>query len=204
MVEGVYRAEVQIRRAGETRYGKGEIEITSDVVYMRWKKFLGKQEEAYFDRSRIESVKYMSRGLPIEMYGPGIPTDQSWLTLEIQLDGGEGYTIYVGQPQNAAPEGYFETFETIYGILNGDEAPEAESRVAVNGSIDLRCPRCGAVEEHTWICPNCQADQPYYSGGVAVNFCYECGWDRRQLFPDPELICMGCGEYSRASQFTPV
>jgi hypothetical protein len=214
-LETAYRAEVQIRRAGETRYGKGEMEITPDRVSMRWKKFLGKPQEASFDRSRIQSVRFMSRGLPIEIIGPGIPRDQSWLTLEITLVGGEGYTVYVGQPQNAAPEGYFETFETIYGILNedamseedvnvADAAPERSEAPGGGLQLSLRCPRCGAVEEHTWVCPNCQSDQPYYKDGSMVDLCLKCGWDKRPFFPDPELICLGCGQYSKASEFKPV
>jgi len=92
-----YNAEVQIRQAGETRYGKGEIEITRTHVRLSWKKFMGKKQEALFPRSDIARVEFRDRELPIEIVGPGFTWDHGWITLEIALRGGSEYTIYVGQ-----------------------------------------------------------------------------------------------------------
>jgi len=168
-----YKAEVQIRKAGETRYGKGEIEITEDLVRLRYKKFMSKKQEVTLSRSDIEKAEFQNRELPIEIVGPGFFWDQGWITLELVMRDGEGYTLYVGQPGNL-PAGkvgpYMEKFMTIYLMLNRDkvqvqdesEGAGAEERFtpaqgAPNPSpqYDLKCPKCGAVIEKSWICFEC-------------------------------------------------
>ncbi|MCW4020779.1 MAG: hypothetical protein NWF14_06095 [Candidatus Bathyarchaeota archaeon] len=96
----VFSADVQIRKAGETRYGKGKIRITTGQVHLKYKKFLGKEQDVAIDREDIEKAEFWKGGLPIEIIGPGIPSDQSWMTLEIKLNNGGSYSIYVGQPQH--------------------------------------------------------------------------------------------------------
>lgn len=78
--------------------------------------------------------------LPIEIVGPGFFRDQNWITLELMMKGGEGYTLYVEQP-GKLPAGKvgpnMEKLMTIYFMLNGDkvqlqvepEGTRAEERV---------------------------------------------------------------------------
>ena len=93
-----FKAEVQIRKTGETRYVKGEIEITEDRIHLRYKKFMGKRQEVTLSRSEIEKAEFQNMELPIEIVGPGFFRDQNWITLELMMKGGEGYTLYVEQP----------------------------------------------------------------------------------------------------------
>lgn len=215
-----YKAEVQIRKAGETRYGKGEIEIKEDSVHLRYKKFMGRKQEVTLSRSDVERAEFRNRELPIEIVGPGFFWDQGWITLELVTRDSGGYTLYVGQPGNL-PAGkvgpYMEKFMTIYLMLNGGELRSqgkpagAEERPppvegAPDGSLqyDLKCPKCGAINEKPWICFDCQEkNQPYYIGGAMNHRCIKCGFDKHSFVPDPELICDTCLQYSVSSEWKP-
>ena len=145
-----YKAEVQICKAGETRYGKGEIEITEDSVHLRYKKFMGKKQEVTLRRSDIEKAEFRNRELPIEIVDLSFFWDQSWTALELVMKGGECYTLYVGRPGNlpvGKAEPYMEKFMTIYLMLNEDtvqvqdesEGARAEERVSpARGALDAR------------------------------------------------------------------
>jgi hypothetical protein len=216
-----YKAEVQIRKAGETRYGKGKIEITEDRVRLRYKKFMSKKQEVTLSRSDIEKAEFQNRELPIEIVGPGFFWDQGWITLELVMRDGEGYTLYVGQPGNL-PAGkvgpYMEKFMTIYLMLNGDRALHDEPELAGSEEEDspaqsspdaspqytLKCPKCGAAIEKSWICFQCQVeDQPYYRGGAMNHKCIKCEFDKHPFVPDPKLLCDACMQHSVSSEWTP-
>lgn len=217
-----YKAEVQIRKARETRYGKGEIEITEDLVRLRYKKFMSKKQEVTLSRSDIEKAEFQNMELPIEIVGPGFFWDQGWITLELVMRDGGGYTLYVGQPGNL-PAGkvgpYMEKFMTIYLMLNRDkvqvqdesEGAGAEERFTpaqgapdASPQYDLKCPKCGAVIEKSWICFECQEEnQPYYKGGAMNHNCIKCGFDKHPFVPDPELLCDACMQHSVSSEWTP-
>ncbi|TRO46395.1 hypothetical protein E2P65_05820 [Candidatus Bathyarchaeota archaeon] len=208
-----FQVEAQIRKFGERRYGKGEIRVDDDVVTLAYKKLLGKKVEASFRVSEVEMVEFRSKGLPFEIVGPGAPIYQDWITLEIALRGGGGFTIYVGQPAAMNPEKqwvYMEKFYTLYEILDSDPSPHAfkppRAPLATDGDaeFELRCPMCGAVEHKSWICWECQdEEQPFYVGGRINHNCTKCGMDKRKLVPDPELLCGSCMQYSVASEWTP-
>ena len=239
--------DVQIRKADETRYGKGEMRITEGYVYLRYKKFLGKEQSIRINCEDIAKVEFRDRGLPIEIIGPGFSqAQQSWVTLEIILKDGGGYTLYVGQPPLVKPdkiEEFMGKFHTIHRILTqgtpspsdkasqycpscGGEndldakfctgcgaplrpleprsmgAPPAPSPIKIQK--ELKCPRCGFVDEKDWVCPQCQEEgQPYYIDGEINYLCSKCGFDRQNIFPDPELICRNCTAYSRSSAWKP-
>lgn len=210
-----YIAEVQIRQAGETRYGKGEIEITRTLVRLAWKKFMGKRQEASFPRSDIAGVEFRDRELPFEIVGPGFNWDQGWITLELSLRDGGGYTIYVGQLGILPPKklvGFFDRFLTIYLMLSSDREPsvvspeasgtEPEARGADH--YDLACPSCGTVQRKSWICFQCQNEEvPYYTGGQMNHRCSACGFDKLNILPDPELLCESCGRHGVSSLWKP-
>ncbi len=137
------------------------------------------------------------------------------------LKGGGGYTIYVGQPGTLPPDKigpFMEKFMTIYLMLNGDRAlhdepelagPEEEDSPAQSSpdaspQYTLKCPKCGAAIEKTWICFQCQVeDQPYYMGGVMNHRCIKCGFDKHPFVPDPELLCDACMQHSVSSEWKP-
>lgn len=152
-----YKAEVQIRKAGETRYGKGEIEITEDLVRLRYKKFMSKKQEVTLSRSDIEKAEFQNRELPIEIVGPGFFWDQGWITLELVMRDGEGYTLYVGQPGNL-PAGkvgpYLEKFMTIYLMLNGDRP------CPTNRGKSVRKRRTAQPRVHRTQAPNTRSNAP--------------------------------------------
>jgi hypothetical protein len=71
IISAARAAEAQIRKVGETRYGKGEIQIAKDHVHIRYKKFLGKKQEAALSLGDIEKTEFPNKELPIEIVGPG-------------------------------------------------------------------------------------------------------------------------------------
>lgn len=118
----IFSADVQVRKLGEKRYGKGKIRITDKSVNLSFKKLIGKLQEFEIARNDIVKVEFRDRELPFEIVGPGHPigSDQSWITLEIILNDGNGFTIYVGQPRyltSNTREKYMEKFRKIYEIL---------------------------------------------------------------------------------------
>ena len=123
MVENIFESREQIRKIGETRYGKGIFRITDSFVYLNYKKILGKQEEFTIPLEQIEKVEFTKDGLPIEFVGPGyaIGSDQSWLILDIKLKNQQGFNIFVGDlarmPRKKS-EQIFEKYKKIIEILN--------------------------------------------------------------------------------------
>ncbi len=115
----IFSTDVQIRKSGERRYGKEKIKITDKSVYLSFKKFLGKPQAFTIARKDITKVEFRNRGLPFEIVGPGYPigSDQSWVTLDIILKDGSGFTIYVGEARFL--ETRIEKFRKIYDILKG-------------------------------------------------------------------------------------
>ena len=214
-VDSDFSAEVQIRKFGEKRYGKGEICIADGTVTLAYKKLLGKKQEASFSVDDVEMVEFQSRGLPFELVGPGAPIHQDWITLEIALRDGKGFTVYVGQPHAMNPEKqwrYMEKFYTIHGLLDGDKSSspvKERSKVPLaterDTQFELKCPMCGAVERKSWMCWECEAEeQPFYIGGMMNHRCLKCGMDKKKVIPDPELLCGSCMQYSVASEWMPV
>ena len=113
----ILSTDVQVRKSGERRYGKGKIKITDKSVYLSFKKFLGKPQEFVIARKDIAKVEFRSRGLPVEIVGPGYPigSNQSWVTLEIILKDGSGFTIYVSEARFIKAR--IEKFRKIYDAL---------------------------------------------------------------------------------------
>jgi len=214
-VDSDFSAEVQIRKFGEKRYGKGEIRIADGAVTMAYKKLLGKRQEASFRLSDVEMVEFQSKGLPFELVGPGAPILQDWITLEIALRDGRGFTIYVGQPHAMNPDkqwNYMEKFYKIHGLLvGGRDSSPVKARLKAplvterDAQFELKCPMCGAVERKSWMCWECEdEEQPFYAGGMMNHTCMKCGMDKRKVIPDPELLCGSCMQYSVASEWMPV
>jgi len=112
----------QIRKMGETRYGKGTLKITDSEVLLSYKKMFGKPEEFVIPRVQIEKVEFTNHGLPIQIIGPGFsPYDQTWLVLDVKLKDGDGFNIFVGElarmPRKKAEEQY-NKYKKIVEILN--------------------------------------------------------------------------------------
>ena len=93
---------------------------------------------------------------------------------------------------------------TIYLMLNGDRAMHDEPELAgleeedrpsqsspdANPQSMLKCPKCGANIEKSWICFQCQVkDQTYYMGGDMNHKCIKCGFDKHPFIPNSELLC---------------
>jgi len=118
MENEIFSAEVNVRKANETRYGKGEIRITEKHVYLRYKKLLGKEQNVMISREDIAKVEFMERELPVQLMIN--PAGQIWTTLEIILKNGDGYTIMVGSSSFSRSDErkrYMEKFHTIHRIL---------------------------------------------------------------------------------------
>jgi hypothetical protein len=77
-----------------------------------------------------------------------------------------------------------------------------------NAMVDqwnLKCPRCGAVEEKAWMCWTCSKEKvPYYIDGQVNHQC-PCGNSKESIeaLRDPELLCSSCMQHSRASAWQP-
>ena len=123
MVEKIFESNEQIRKKGETRYGKGTLTITDSNIYLNYKKLLGKTEEFTIPRKEIEKVEFTKDGLPIVIVGPGYSpySDQSWLVMDIILKNGDGFNIFVGDlkrmPRKKAEE-RFGKYKKILEIMN--------------------------------------------------------------------------------------
>ena len=123
MVENIFESKEQIRKIGETRYGKGIFRITNSFLYLNYKKILGKQEEFTIPLDQIEKVEFTKDGLPIELVGPtyAIGSDQSWLILNIKIKNQQGFNIFVGDlarmPRKKSEE-IFSKYKKIIEILN--------------------------------------------------------------------------------------
>ena len=126
MVEKLFESTEQIRKIGETRYGKGILRITDSAVYLYYKKVFGKPEEFTIPLEQIEKVEFTKDGLPIQIVGPGYSSwsDQSWLILDIKLRDQQGFNIFVGDlsrmPRKKAEERY-EKYKKILEILNSSQ-----------------------------------------------------------------------------------
>jgi hypothetical protein len=118
----IFSAKVQIRKDGERRYGKGTIRITSENIYINFKKFLGKPQTFTIPRSQVAEVEFKIRDLPIKVVGPGFPfgSEQTWVTMDIKLEGDGGFNIYVGElwrMSEDAKEKCLEKYRKIQTIL---------------------------------------------------------------------------------------
>lgn len=122
MEKEILSTNLQIRKIGEKRYGKGEIKITDKNVYISFKKFLSKPQAFTISREEIEKVEFKENEMPIKIVGPGYPfgSEQTWITMDIILKNGEGFTVYVGElwrMSKEAREKYLEKFMRIKEIL---------------------------------------------------------------------------------------
>lgn len=123
MVGEIFESKEQIRKMGETRYGKGILRITDSELYLNYKKVLGKPEEFIISRNQIEKVEFTKDGLPIQIVGPGFSpwTDQSWLIIDVKLKDNTGFNIFVGDlsrmPRKKAEEIY-QKYDKMVRILN--------------------------------------------------------------------------------------
>ncbi|MCW4020778.1 MAG: zinc ribbon domain-containing protein [Candidatus Bathyarchaeota archaeon] len=82
-----------------------------------------------------------------------------------------------------------------------DVAPVSLGQV----QLKLRCPKCGSANKKVWVCPGCQnEEQPYYIDEKANYQCTKCGFDRRRFASNPELVCIRCATYNKASEWKPV
>jgi hypothetical protein len=118
----IFSAKVQIRKDGERRYGKGTIKITSENIYINFKKFLGKPQTFAVPRSQVAEVEFKVRDLPIKVVGPGFPfgSEQTWVTMDIKLEGDGGFNIYVGElwrMSEDAKEKCLEKYRKIQTVL---------------------------------------------------------------------------------------
>ncbi|MFX0197606.1 MAG: hypothetical protein ACFFCW_15910 [Candidatus Hodarchaeota archaeon] len=70
---------------------------------------------------------------------------------------------------------------------------------------NLKCPVCGAVDEKAWTCWVCSNEKlPYYIDGEFNHQC-ACRNNKESIeaLRDPELLCMMCMQYSKASIWRP-
>lgn len=120
--EEIFSTEVQIRKIGERSYGKGTLKITDKNIHVNFKKFLGKPQEFTIPKSQVSDVEFKVRDLPIKVVGPGFPfgSEQTWVTMDIKLKDGSGFTIYVGElwrMSKDAQEKHLERYRAIQRIL---------------------------------------------------------------------------------------
>jgi len=123
MEKEIFSADVQVRRSDERRYGKGKIKITDKYVYINFKKFLGKPQEFKIPRDQIAKAGFRDRGgKDIVVMMPGYVGDLGWLTFDIELKDGSGFTFYIGRwrdyPQKAW-QAVMEKYGEIQRILTG-------------------------------------------------------------------------------------
>lgn len=122
MEKEIFSTEVQIRKIGERRYGKGKIKITDKNIYINFKKLLSRPQTLTIPREKIEKVEFKTNELPIKIVGPGYPfgSEQTWVTMDIVLKDGGGFTIYVGElwrMSKETREKYLEKYMKIKEIL---------------------------------------------------------------------------------------
>ena len=122
MEKEIFSANLQIRKIGEKRYGKGTIKITDKNVYINFKKFLGNPQTFTIPRDQVAKVEFKTNELPIKIVGPQYPfgSEQTWITMDIVLKDGSGFTIYVGElwrMSKDAQEKYLEKYKKIQEIL---------------------------------------------------------------------------------------
>lgn len=122
MEKEIFSGEFQIRKLGEKRYGKGRIRVTDENVYISYKKLFSKLQEFVIPRKEVEKVEFKTKGLPIKIVGPGFPfgSEQTWVTMDIILKNGKGFTIYVGELWRMSEEArkkHIEKFMKLKEIL---------------------------------------------------------------------------------------
>jgi len=91
---------VQIRKKGENRYGKGKIRITDENIYLDFKKILTDPENYTIPRDKIEKTEVTKSGPNAEIIGPGYGAGYKtwWYILDIKVKEGDAFQMYIGQP----------------------------------------------------------------------------------------------------------
>lgn len=105
MEKEIFSAEVQVRRIGERRYGKGTLAITDKNLHLNYKKFLSKRQTVTIPRDQIAKTEFRSVEMPFEIIGPFPQRKFGWVIFAIKLKDGTGFEFFVGDVSMMTPEG---------------------------------------------------------------------------------------------------
>ena len=83
MEKEVFSTEVQVRRIGERRYGKGTLKITDKNLHLNYKKFLSKRQIITIPRNQIAKTEFRNVEGPFEIIGPAPQNKWSWVIFTI-------------------------------------------------------------------------------------------------------------------------
>lgn len=122
MEKEVFSTEVQVRRIGERRYGKGTLKITDKNLHLNYKKFLSKRQIVTIPRNQIAKTEFRNVEGPFEIIGPAPQNKWSWVIFTIKLKDGTGFEFYVGELSMMKPEArkkVIAKYEKIQKLLEG-------------------------------------------------------------------------------------
>ena len=83
MEKEILTMDVQVRRIGERRYGKGTLMITDKNLHLNYKKFMSKRQILTVPRDQIAGTEFRSAGMPFEIVGPAPQRKWSWVILRL-------------------------------------------------------------------------------------------------------------------------
>lgn len=114
-IKRIFSMDVQIRRNGESSFGNGVINIEGNLINLRYKRFLGKENNINFTYEDIENIEFKNRGISMQFVPQNLPEDQTWLTMDIKLRKNCSYSFYIGQQLDYKD---VEKFDELCEVLN--------------------------------------------------------------------------------------
>ena len=109
----------KIRKTGEKRYGKGSIKITNKYLYLDYKRKRQIEQHRIPLSSIIEALPFLDHYIHMPIATPSTANmPQDWHVLDIKLNDGTGFQVYIGTPTWGGGIGLIQKFDKVMKLLN--------------------------------------------------------------------------------------